>query len=189
MAEVESNLTIGMADITIDGTSVPRQADAAVFSAEPVIQEVDLYLVPAYDRIIEGWTVSTTVVVDEYSLEYYQMALGGMEEDETGFTDGKGMKSLRKEAKEVVIHPRDMGDDTSLDITIFKAVPTGAFERTFGKEVAGYEITLTGLHKTGDPKQAGNYFRIGEPVVDDGGSGATTTTQSTGTKKTTKTEK
>lgn len=167
MAE-DIRLTIGMADVTIGGVSVGRQADAMVFSAEPVLQEVDLYLAPSYDRIVEGWTVSATIVVDEESYEHYKMALAGVEETAEGaLTDGVGMKSLRKEAKEVVIHPADLPtEDKSFDITIFKAVPTGALERTYGKEVTGYEITLTGLHKTGDPKQSANYFRIGEAPVE-----------------------
>ncbi|WP_339227842.1 hypothetical protein NSQ77_20010 [Oceanobacillus sp. FSL K6-2867] len=163
MAE-DMRLTIGMADVTVGGVKVGRQADAMVFSAEPVLQEVDLYLAYAYDRIIEGWTVTATIVVDEESYEHYKMALAGVEEDTNGsITDGVGMKSLRKEAKELIIHPADLPEsDKSFDITIFKAVPTGAVERTYGKEVAGYEITFTGLHRTGSPKESGNYFRIGE---------------------------
>lgn len=173
MAE-DLRLTIGMASITYGGVEVPHQADACVFSASPILQEVDLYLAPAYDRIVEGWEVSVTVVVDEETYEGYKMALAGVEElkdsttqEVTGLTDGVGMKSLRKEAKELVIHPADLPiDDKSFDITIFKAIPTSEVERTYGKELAGYEITFTGLHRTGDPKQSGNYFRIGEaPTV------------------------
>jgi len=175
MAE-DIKLTIGVADIMVDGTPVPNQADAATFSAEPILQQVDLYTAPHYDQRVEGWNVSLTIVVDEDSYEGYQMALAGSEkledpqysvdpelEQYSGITDGVGQKSLRPSAKEIVIHPEG-ATDSRYDITIFKAVPTGTFERVYGKEKTSYEITFNGLHKTGDHTQMSNYFLIGEDL-------------------------
>lgn len=171
MAE-DIKLTIGIAEVTVDGTKVPNMADAATFSAEPIFQEVDLYTAPNYDRIIEGWNVSLTIVVDEESYEGYKLALAGVNElvdsvdgeTVTGLTDSPGLKSLRNEAKEIIIHPAN-APDNSFDITIFKAVPTGTFERSYSKEKTSYEIQFTALHKTGDYTQPSNYFLIGEDLT------------------------
>ncbi|MCR1833132.1 hypothetical protein NSA56_01810 [Oceanobacillus caeni] len=161
------DLTIGMAHVTIGGEPVPRQADAAVFSAEPIITDIDLYTAPNFDKMVEGWNVTCTIVVDVASLEGYKMALAGVEEGTDGsLSDGKGLQRMRGKAQEVVIHPVDNGIDTSMDIIIHKAIPVGTFERTFGKEVTGYEIQLQGLHKSGDYRLSNNYFQIGgEPEV------------------------
>ncbi|MBD1222748.1 hypothetical protein [Virgibacillus halodenitrificans] len=166
-------LQVGMANITVGGVEVPNQADAAVFSAEPRLIEIDLYTAPVYDRIIEGWDASVTITVDEESYEAYKMALAGVEElqntgETVGLQDGAGLQSLRKTAQEVIIHPANLpAEDKSFDITLFKAIPTSSLERSYGKEKTSYEITLTALHNTGDYKKFGNYFRIGEdaPVV------------------------
>jgi hypothetical protein len=161
-------LTIGVADITIDGLKVPNQADAATFTAEPILTQVDLYTAPNYDQILEGWNVELKVVCDEDTFKGIQMALPGVETilestTEVGIKDGKGLQSLRSQAKEIVIHPANLPEsDESFDITIFKAVPVGTYERVYGKDKTTYEITYKGLHKTGDHKKSGNYFLIGE---------------------------
>lgn len=166
------NLTIGVADITVGGVAIPHQADACVFTAEPILQQVDLYLAPNYDQIVEGWNVELKVVCDEDTYEGIQLALSGTEKiavagETVGIKDGVGMKSLRSSAQEIVIHPAKLpSTDKSFDITVFKAVSVGSYERTFGKEKTSYEITFKGLHKTGDETKAGNYFLIGEdPLV------------------------
>ena len=41
---------------------------------------MDLYNAPNYDKIVQGWTVNLTLVVDEESYEGYMMALAGAEE-------------------------------------------------------------------------------------------------------------
>lgn len=165
--EAGNNLTIGMAEVTVDGVKVGRQADAAVVSFEPVLEEIDLYTVPGYDQMLTGWNVVATITVDEESIEHYKMALPNVQDTVAGgLTDGRGMKRLRDQAKEVVIHPIDVEGD-EFDITIFKAIPIGTVERTYGNEVAGYAIELRGLHKSGDYRTTSNYFRIGpesEPV-------------------------
>lgn len=170
------NFTIGTASVTYGGVKVPHAADAFTFTAEPILQQIDLYTAPNYDQRVEGWKVEGKLVVDEDSLDAYKMALAGVEmlEDPlfgtdpdakqyTGLTDGVGFKSLRSTAKELVIHPDSLpASDKSLDVTIFMAASVGSFERVYGKEKTSYEITFTGLHKTGDSTKAGNYFRIGE---------------------------
>ncbi|WP_163581110.1 hypothetical protein [Gracilibacillus saliphilus] len=160
-----SDVTIGLANITVDGEEVPRQADAATLSIEPQFIDVDLYTAYNFDKRIDGYNVTVTIVCDEDSIEGYKLAIPGVEDTSTGgFQDGATHKSLRGSAKEIVIHPEEReASDQSMDVTIFKAIPTGSWERSYGKEKTQYEITLTALHNTGDRTQVGNYFRIGEP--------------------------
>lgn len=162
--------TIGVADITIGGNKVPNQADAAVFTAEPILLDVDLYQVPNYDKILEGYNVQVQIVVDEDCIQGYEMALAGMEVVDSeilvnppiGLYDGGNQQSMRSKAKEVIIHPVAFGEDDSYDIIIHKAIPIGSFERTYGKEKTSYTITLQGLAKTANVKDVNQYFQIGK---------------------------
>jgi hypothetical protein len=178
MAAEDFRLTIGQAKITVDGDELNvHQADAAVFTAEPELIDVDLYDLVAYDKIVNGWKVEVKLVFDDENYEGFKLALAGVKEitdtdsetgqtTTTGLTDSPSLKSLRQTAKEIVIHPADLpSTDQRFDITIFKAVPTGSFERTYGKEQSSYEVTLTGLARTADATQASNYFRIGTDLV------------------------
>jgi hypothetical protein len=168
MAVSIDNLTIGMADITVDGVAVPHQADASTLNVEPEMIEIDLYELVAYDQRVNGYNVELAIVVDEENYNGLKLALSGVEEivDSTtgetiGLQDAPVLQSLRANAKEVVVHPRDMGSATDNDITIFKAIEVGSFERSYGKEKTTYQITLKGLCKTADATQPGNYFLFG----------------------------
>ncbi|MEC1786087.1 hypothetical protein [Schinkia azotoformans] len=163
------NLTIGTASVTVGGQPVPNLADAVVFSATPRIIDVDLYQAANYDKRIDGWDVELRLIFDEASYAGYKLAMEGLDEqtfddiDIIGLKDGKTHQSLRATAKEIVVHPAELPAlEKEFDITIFKAVSIGTFERSFSKEKTQYEVTFRALHKTGDPTKSGNYFLIGE---------------------------
>jgi hypothetical protein len=165
MAE-EVKLQYGLCDITVDGTKViTLLGDAAEFTAEPQYEDIDLYEVPAYDKLLTGWDVRLKIVLEDY--QYSNLEIGmPMLEHNIGFSDGALMQRARDKATELIIHPREkLEADKASDLTIFKAFPISAFQIQFGKELSKWEVEFVGLAKTADPKQIGNYFRIGEAPV------------------------
>ncbi|MEB1806596.1 MAG: hypothetical protein LPK26_04685 [Bacillaceae bacterium] len=170
MAE-DIKLQYGMCNIYVDGIQEFKlQGDVAEFSAEPEYEDIDLYEIPHYDKVVTGWNVTFKVVLEDNSYQALKAGLPMLEEtidDTTGdtisFTDGKLMQRGRDKAKELRIHPRELDEaDTKFDLTIFKAFPVSAYEKKFGKELSKWEIEFVGLSKTADPKAVGNYFKIGE---------------------------
>jgi hypothetical protein len=165
----EINLGFGLADIKVGGVDIGSQGDSAEFSAEPVYLDIESYENGLYDRYLEKWNVKLKVVMEEESYEKLQMALPVLEQVEVGnplelvgLKDGGAHQRVRSKAKEVSVHPRGNGTDASYDITIYMAYPTGVFKRTYGKELTKYEIEFTAFPKTGQSKNSGNYFLIGE---------------------------
>lgn len=171
----EIKVGFGLADVTVDGKDMGLQGDAATFTAEPIMLEVDTYEAGVWDYYIDGWDVSLSVTFQDENFEKLKMALPTLDElkengEVVGLTDGGMHQRIRNRAVEVKVHPRDAGDDTSTDVTIFKAVPVGVFERVYGKEVAGYQVEFKGLPVSGDVTKGGNFFRIGnDGIEDDGG--------------------
>lgn len=164
MAAAEKQFIFGMADITWGGEKLPTLGDAAVLKIEPEFIDIESYeLGGTYDRIAKSWKVSLEVVFEEETAKVITMAipvesLGAS----AGYTDGALGMSLRAKAQELVLHPRNM-TDTSMDVTVFKAVPTGSYERRYGLEQGKVAVTFTAMLKDGaEAGKAGNYFRIGD---------------------------
>lgn len=163
-------IPIGLCSIKVGAEDLAHQGDAAVFTAEPQYIDIDLYDLPKYDKILDGWDVRLTVTLDEESYEAIMQSLSASEaelhhvmNDVIGVKDGKLHQRMRNKAKEIVIHPNDLPEnDDSFDITIFKAIAVSGYQRTYGKEQSKWEVTFEGLSRTGDPTQAGNYFHIGQ---------------------------
>lgn len=164
----EIKVGFGLADIKIDGEDMGLQGDAATFSAEPVYLDVETYEVGLWDLYLDSWDVKLTVNFQQEDFDKLKLALPALDElkDEegktVGMTDSALHQRMRNRAKEITVHAKDAGADTSYDITIFKAFPTGAFERVYGKEVVTYEVEFIGLPVHGDSAQGGRYFRIGD---------------------------
>lgn len=162
----EIKVGFGLADIKIGGVDVGLQGDAAEFTAEPNYLDVETYELGLYDLYLDQWDVKLKVVFQEESFDKLKMALPALKElsdtgEVVGLTDGRIHQRVRDKAQEITVHPKDAGSDDSYDITIFKAFPTGAFTRVYGKEVASYEVEFIALPLTGDGSTGGNYFRIG----------------------------
>jgi len=76
--------------------------------------------------------------------------------------DAKIGTRLSKKAKKVTIHPRIMGDDKSLDITIYKVVSNGDFTRGFGNEQGNIPVSMSMMPRDGmDASKPGNFFYVG----------------------------
>jgi|GEM_PF-5269660 len=167
----EIKVGFGLADITIDGVDVGLQGDGATFTAEPKYIDVETYEMGLYDLYLDGWDVKLSVTFQDENFDKLKMALPALEEitDEldavVGLKDGALHQRMRAKASEIVVHPRDAGVSTDSDITIFKAFPTGVFERKYGKEVVAYTVEFKALPLTGNPSQGGNFFRIGKETV------------------------
>lgn len=172
MALDSKSITYGTSEVTYGGVAVPNMADAATLSIAPQFIDISLYEIQNYDAVVEDYTVEVTLTFDEESYEGYKLAIAGVEENidsvsstVVGLQDGKTMESLRATAQELVIHPKKHGTSTDYDITVHMAIPTGTVERSYAKDKTQYQVTFRGLHKTGDPTVAGNYFRIGNPAA------------------------
>lgn len=166
----EIKLQYGLCDITVGGTKeFAILGDVAEFTAEPQFEDIDLYEIPAYDKLLTGWDVRLKVVLEDYQYKNLELAMPMMKKitvgiEDIGFTDGGLYQKARDKAVEIVIHPRDLlASDKQFDLTVFKAFPTTSFQKQYGKELSKWEVEFVGLSKTADPKQAGNYFLIGEP--------------------------
>lgn len=176
----------GLADITIDGKDMGLQAEAAVFSAEPEYIEVETYEAGIFDYYLDKWNVHMKVSFQQDGFEQLKLALPATVElkengETVGLTDGRLHQRMRDKAVEIRVHPREAAeDDKSMDVVIFKAVPVGVFERTYGKEAVQYEIEFHALPLTGKSGKNGEYFRIGlEGDEEEGTQGA----QSQGTEE------
>lgn len=169
MPGTQKQFIFGMADITWGGEKLPTLGDAAVLKIEPEFIDIESYeLGGTYDRIAKSWKVSLEVVFEEETAKVIQMAIPVEElkdnlEAVKGYTDGALGMSLRSKAKELILHPRNMGESKAMDVTIFKAVPTGSYERRYGLEQGKVAVTFTAMLKDGaEAGQPGNYFRVGE---------------------------
>lgn len=160
-----TKLIFGQADITFGSESIGLQADKAVFKAEPKYTDIEIYdFGGVVDKICTGWDVTLEVVMAEESAIKLAIPVeeGTGSDDKPNYTDSAVGMSLREKAQELLIHPRNAGTATDTDITIFKAAPTGSFERVYGLEQGKIAVTFTAFVKDGaEAGKAGNYFRFG----------------------------
>ena len=170
-------IPFGMADITIgedenkikfDGAE-NFQAEGGEISIEPILAEIQIadFGESIYDELLNGFTGELTIVGAEDKLEVIEQVFGYLEPIEVGgevkkLTDARMGASMREKGKRVVIHPRIMGEDTSLDIVIFKMAGVAEFNRSFANEQGNVPITLKMYPKDGlDANDVGNFFEIG----------------------------
>jgi hypothetical protein len=175
-----TNIPFGLATVTI-GTGVDAvvldgqnyfQADGGELNIEPQFEEITFqdYGSSPYDKRISGYTGELKVVVGQNDLKLMQKLFSyhadimstGATPTLQGVTDAKIGQSMREKAVPVIIHPREMGADTSLDIHIYKMAGTGAFNRTYESAQGKYEVTLEMFMRDGaNPTQDGNFYYIG----------------------------
>lgn len=154
----EQKFIFGLADIKYGDSPIPVQGDAAVLKIEPEYIDINSYeLGGVYDKIVKTWNVTLEVVFEQETAE----VMGLCVPLNSGKDSALG-ESLRAKAKELVIHPRSAGESKDFDVTIFKAVSTGSYERKYGLEQGKVAVTFTALLKDGAaPGVAGNFFQIG----------------------------
>lgn len=147
------------------------QADGGEISLEPETAEIvmkDVSETP-YDHVVTGWNGTVTIVASAYTLKLMSSLLTGLYTgvDEDGkikwITDAPIGTSMRENGRTITIHPRQMGNDKSEDIFIYKAVNTSGYSREFNNEQANHEMEFAILPKDcADANSGNNFFFIGE---------------------------
>lgn len=147
------------------------QAEGGEVELEPETEEIVLgdFSSEAFDHVVTGWTGTVTIVASAYTLKLMSSLLTGTYTgvDEDGkikwITDAPIGTSMRENGRTITIHPRQMGDDKSEDIFIYKAVNTSGFDREFDNEQATHEMEFEILPKDcADANEGNNFFFIGE---------------------------
>lgn len=147
------------------------QADGGEVSLEPETEDIVLkdFSETNYDYVITGWNGTVTIAASAYTLKLMSALLSGtytgVAEDGRikWITDAPIGSSMREQGRTITIHPRQMGDDKSEDIFIYKAVNTSGYSREFDNEQASHEMEFEILPKNcADANQGNNFFFIGE---------------------------
>lgn len=151
------------------------QADGGEVSLEPETEDIVLkdFSETNYDYVVTGWNGTVTIAASAYTLKLMSALLSGtytgVAEDGRikWITDAPIGSSMREQGRTITIHPRQMGDDKSEDIFIYKAVNTSGYSREFDNEQASHEMEFEILPKDcADANQGNNFFFIGENPED-----------------------
>lgn len=147
------------------------QADGGEIELEPETEDIVLkdFSETNYDYVVTGWNGTVTIVASAYTLKLMSALLTGTYTgvDEDGrikwITDAPIGTSMRENGRTITIHPRQMGDDKSEDIFIYKAVNTSGYSREFNNEQGTHEMEFEILPKDcADANQGNNFYFIGE---------------------------
>lgn len=151
------------------------QADGGEIELEPETEDIVLkdFSETNYDYVVTGWNGTVTIAASAYTLKLMSALLSGtytgVAEDGRikWITDAPIGSSMREQGRTITIHPRQMGDDKSEDIFIYKAVNTSGYSREFDNEQASHEMEFEILPKDcADANQGNNFFFIGENPED-----------------------
>lgn len=159
----EIRIPFGLCEITYDGVRLPAMADEGIFSAVPTYKKIlggALGSVQGY--ILESYDVTFTVSVNDESYDTLKM-MHRLKEHEHGLYDDPSHVDIS--GKQLIIHPFG-AKSKEFDICIWNAFisPETGFNRTFKKEVDGFEIVFIGKaeEQIFDDKLKKSYFFIGD---------------------------
>lgn len=170
-----ANITIGDVgaddQLKFDGVN-EFQADGGEFTVSPILEDITVadFGNGPYDQRIVGYEGTLTITAAQESIAVLKEAIAGAATitdtttgDVVGLMDAPIGTSLRKTAKRVHIHPRNLpASMKDMDITIFKMASNGEFTRSTGNTQGNITINLTMYPKDGmDPSLPGNYFFVG----------------------------
>lgn len=149
----------GLCDITYGESPLPVLGDKATLTIEPEYIDINSYEIGGLvDKLVKTWKISLDVVFEQETAEVMGLCIPLDEKEDSALG-----KSLRATGKELKIHPRSAGESKNFDITIFKAVSTGSYERVYGLEQGYVKVTFNALVKDGaQAGKKGNFFAIGE---------------------------
>ena len=151
------------------------QADGGEIELEPETEDIVLpdFSATNYDYVVTGWNGTVTIVASAYTLKLMSALLTGTYTgvNEDGrikwITDAPVGTSMRENGRTITIHPRQMGDDKSEDIFIYKAVNTSGYSREFNNEQGTHEMEFEILPKDcADANVGNNFYFIGENPED-----------------------
>ncbi|GAB3065223.1 hypothetical protein ACFOU0_12170 [Salinicoccus sesuvii] len=122
-----------------------------------------------YDEYSTGVGVTVNIVALKENVKTLKLALAGTQDvvdadsgDVTGLTDAPVGQSNREKGVPVRIHPRNMGDDNSLDYIVYKMAPTENYERPFSLEQGTVNIQLKAYPRDGaDASKGANFYYTG----------------------------
>lgn len=122
-----------------------------------------------FDHYSTGVTVTVQVVALHESAKLLKLAIANTADivdadsgEVTGVADAPIGQSNRDRSVSIRIHPRNMGDDKSLDYFVYKAAPMEAFERPFSLEQGSVMLNFQAYPRDGaDPTKEGNFFYTG----------------------------
>lgn len=168
-----ANITIGEGadQLKFDGVN-EFQAEGGEFTVSPILEDItvaDLGNGP-YDQRIVGYEGSLTINAAQESIAVLKEAIAGAStitdtttSEVVGLMDAPIGTSLRKKAKRVHIHPRNLpANMKDMDITIYKMASNGEFTRSNGNSQGSITINMTMYPKDNmDPSLPGNYFFVG----------------------------
>lgn len=181
--------TFGMADFIVDEGKPTEirfdgklcedgsylQADGGEISLEPETEDIVIkdFSETNYDYVITGWNGTITIAASAMTLKLMSAVLTGTYTgvDENGnikwVTDAPIGTSMRENGRTLTIHPRQMGDDKSEDVFIYKAVNTSGYSREFDNEQGTHEMEFEILPKDcADANAGNNFFYIGADPKD-----------------------
>lgn len=147
------------------------QADGGEITLEPETEDIVIqdFSTTNYDYVVVGWNGTITLAASAMTLKLMSALLTGTYTgvDEEGnikwITDAPIGTSMRENGRTMTIHPRQMGDDKSEDIHVYKVVNTSGYSREFANEQASHEIEFEILPKDcADANQGNNFFYVGE---------------------------
>ncbi|MCG1009223.1 hypothetical protein J4760_04045 [Salinicoccus sp. ID82-1] len=152
------------------GTS-QLQAEGGSINIEPTfasITSID-YGEGDYDQYTTGVNVTVNIVALKESVKTLKLAIASTQEvtdattsEVTGLTDAPVGQSNREKGVPVRIHPRNMGDDKSLDYVVYKMSPVENYERPFSLEQGTVNIQLKAYPRDGaDASKGANFYYTG----------------------------
>lgn len=178
MADIE-NIPFGLSDITVgegvDAVSFNGvnffQGDGGEVTLTPILEEIKLADLgdSVYDEIVIGHEGEVKIVAAQEDIRILEAALSFMDSitdsgtgNTVGLMDAKIGSSMRAKAKKVTIHPRKMGADKSLDITLYKMGGSGEYTRSYANEQGKIEATFKLYPRDNfDVSKPGNFYYIG----------------------------
>lgn len=148
------------------------QADGGEVSIEPTLAPISVidFGENEIDDRVNGYAVGVTIVAAQETIETFKLAMAYADEitdatsgETVGLMDSAIGSSLRKKARKVVIHPRELPEsDTSRDITVYKMAGAEGITKSYGVEQGNLSISLKAYPRDGaDASKPGNYFFIG----------------------------
>lgn len=168
-----SNILVGEGADSVDFDGVNElQAEGGEITLTPILEDIVIadFGTSPYDKRIVGYTGTVTIVAAQESIKVLQLALAAsspiidaVSSDVKGLTDAAIGTSMRKNAKRVSIHPRNLDAAMKeMDITIYSMISDGDYSRSTGNTQGNLTISLSMLPREGmNPSQPGNFFYIG----------------------------
>lgn len=174
-----NNIPFGLATVTVgDGVDAIKfdgveylQAEGGELNIEPELESIEFqdFGSSPYDERIMGYIGTLKIVMGQNDLKlfekmyaFHSQIVDAVSSEVVGLTDEAIGASMREKAVPVTIHPREMGEDTSLDIHIYKMAGAGAFSRAYEISQGTYEVELKMYVRDGaDPTKPGNFYYIG----------------------------